>query len=85
MNYGHYGNPVFDSLVKAASQEESARKSKGLWREAMDTLNTDAPAIFLYSLANIAAVSQKLSDVKVDPYSWASGLRDWKVARSGEH
>ena len=48
----------------------------------MDTLNTDAPAIFLYSLANIAAVSQKLSDVKIDPYSWASGLRDWKVSPS---
>ena len=79
LNYGRYRNPVFDSLVKAASLEESAGKSKGLWREAMDTLNTDAPAIFLYSLANIAAVSQKLSDVKIDPYSWASGLRDWKA------
>ncbi|MFL5473235.1 MAG: ABC transporter substrate-binding protein [Gemmatimonadales bacterium] len=79
LNYGHYGNPIFDSLVKAASLQESAGKSKGLWREAMDTLNTDVPAIFLYSLANIAAVSQKLSDVKIDPYSWASGLRDWKV------
>jgi peptide/nickel transport system substrate-binding protein len=79
LNYGHYGNPIFDSLVKAASLEESAGKSKGLWREAMDTLNTDVPAIFLYSLSNIAAVSQKLSDVKIDPYSWASGLRDWRV------
>ena len=85
LNYGHYGNPVFDSLVKAASLEESAGKSKGLWRQAMDTLNTDVPAIFLYSLANIAAVSQKLSDVKIDPYSWASGLRDWKVGPNDRH
>ena len=51
LNYGHYGNPVFDSLVKAASLEESAGKSKGLWREAMDTLsNTETSLIFLSTL-----------------------------------
>ena len=83
LNYGHYGNPVFDSLVQVASLEESAGKAKGLWREAMDTLNADVPAIFLYSLANVAAVSRRLSDVKIDPYSWASGLRNWKVGPSG--
>ena len=49
----------------------------------MDTLNADAPAIFLYSLSNAAAVSRRLSEVKIDPYSWASGLREWKV-REGE-
>jgi len=79
LNYGHYGNPVFDSLLRAASLEESAGRARGLWREAMDTLNTDVPAIFLYSLANVAAVSRRLSNLKMDPYSWASGLREWKV------
>lgn len=79
LNYGHYANAVFDSLLTAASREEDANKARGLWREAMDTLNSDAPAIFLYSLANTAAVSRRLSDVEIDPYSWASGLRSWKV------
>jgi peptide/nickel transport system substrate-binding protein len=79
LNYGHYGNPVFDSLIQVASLEESAGKAKGLWREAMDTLNADVPAIFLYSLANVAAASRRVSDVKIDPYSWVSSLRDWKV------
>jgi peptide/nickel transport system substrate-binding protein len=82
LNYGHYGNPVFDSLVEAAGREENAGKAKGIWREAMDTLNGDVPAIFLYSLANVAAVSRRLDQVKIDPYSWASGMREWKVGPS---
>jgi hypothetical protein len=45
----------------------------------MDTLNSDAPAIFLYALSNVAAVSRRLDDVKIDPYSWISGLRRWKL------
>jgi peptide/nickel transport system substrate-binding protein len=79
LNYGHYSNAAFDSLLQAASREEDTRKAKGLWREGMDTLNADVPAIFLYSLANVAAVSRRLSGVEIDPYSWASGLRTWKV------
>ena len=79
LNYGHYGNSAFDSLLQAAGREENGGSAKGLWRQAMDTLNADAPAIFLYSLANVAAVSRRLGDVKIDPYSWASGLREWRV------
>jgi peptide/nickel transport system substrate-binding protein len=79
LNYGHYGNAVFDSLLQAASREESAGKAKALWREAMNSLNADAPAIFLYSLTNVAAVSRRLDGVEIDPYSWVSGLRTWKV------
>ena len=79
LNYGRYANRAFDSLLQVASQEENTGKAKGLWREAMDTLNGDAPAIFLYSLANVAAASKKLKGVEIDPYSWASGLRSWRV------
>jgi peptide/nickel transport system substrate-binding protein len=80
-NYGHYGNPVFDSLLSAASREQDAGNAKRRWREAMDTLNADAPAIFLYALANTAAVQRRLEGVKLDPYSWLSGLPTWRVDR----
>jgi peptide/nickel transport system substrate-binding protein len=79
VNYGHYSNPVFDSLVSAASREADVGAAKGKWREAMDTLNADAPAIFLYALSNTAAVGRRLEGVKIDPYSWLSGLSEWKV------
>ena len=77
-NYGHYGNPVFDSLLGTASREGDAAGAKRKWREAMDTLNSDAPAIFLYALANVAAANRRVEDVKIDPYSWISGLRSWR-------
>jgi peptide/nickel transport system substrate-binding protein len=80
-NHGHYANPAFDSLLGAALREEGAGDAKRLWREAMDTLNADAPAVFLYSLANVAAVDRRLKDVEIDPYSWASGLPRWGIAR----
>ena len=47
----------------------------------MDTLNADAPAIFLYAPANVAVVSRRVDDVDIDPYSWASGLRRWRADR----
>jgi peptide/nickel transport system substrate-binding protein len=84
LNYGRYGNRVFDSLLQASSAEENAGRAKATWRQTMDTLNSDAPAIFLYALSNIAAVSRRLDDVKIDPYSWISGLRRWKVKEGGQ-
>ena len=78
-NHGRYANPVFDSLARAASRQNDATGAKRLWREAIDTLNADAPAIFLYSLANVAGVSRRLEGVELDPYSWASGLREWRI------
>jgi ABC-type transport system substrate-binding protein len=79
LNYGHYANPVFDSLLGAASREGDVTAARRRWREAMDTLNADAPAIFLYALANNAVVQRRLENVQLDPYSWASGLPEWKI------
>jgi ABC-type transport system substrate-binding protein len=80
-NYGHYANPVFDSLMTGASREGDVGTAKRKWRETMDTLNADAPAIFLYALTNVAAVNRRIQKVEIDPYSWASGLRSWKAGR----
>jgi ABC-type transport system substrate-binding protein len=79
LNYGRYGNPVFDSLLHRARRETGVAAARREWREAMDTLNADAPAIFLYALANRAAVQRRLENVKLDPYSWLSGLRGWRI------
>jgi peptide/nickel transport system substrate-binding protein len=79
LNYGHYADPVFDSLLEAASRESDVAAAKRRWREAMDTLNADAPAIFLYALGNTAVVQRRLENVQLDPYSWISGLSEWKI------
>jgi peptide/nickel transport system substrate-binding protein len=81
LNYGRYGNPVFDSLLDRARREADVAAARRQWRAAMDTLNADAPAIFLYALANRAAVQRRLENVKLDPYSWMSGLSEWRIDR----
>jgi ABC-type transport system substrate-binding protein len=81
-NYGHYGSATFDSLLRAATNEEDVAVARRLWREAMDTLNADVPAVFLYSLVNVAAVQRRLDNVEIDPYSWISGLPQWRLTEN---
>jgi peptide/nickel transport system substrate-binding protein len=79
LNYGRYSNASFDSLLTAASRQPDVRGARRLWRQAMDTLNADAPAIFLYAPANMAAVHRRLGKVTLDPYSWLRGLPEWRI------
>jgi peptide/nickel transport system substrate-binding protein len=79
INYGRYANLAFDSLLARAGREPRVREASALYREAMETLNADAPAIFLYAPANIAVAAERIENVTIDPYSWASGLRDWRA------
>jgi ABC-type transport system substrate-binding protein len=80
INYGHYSSPEFDSLLARAGREPEVEQASALYRQAMETLNADAPAIFLYAPANTAVASRRMKNVEIDPYSWASGLGDWGVA-----
>ena len=77
INYGRYANPAFDSLLAAAGEESDVDRAAASYRRAMDTLNAEAPAIFLYAPSNTAVVSRRIGNVRIDPYSWASGLREW--------
>jgi ABC-type transport system substrate-binding protein len=79
LNHGRYANPVFDSLLAQASRADDVATAKRRWLEAMDTLNADAPAIFLYAPANAAVVQRRLANVRLNPYSWASGLSEWRI------
>ena len=79
INYGRYASPAFDSLLARARREPGIERASALYREAMETLNADAPAIFLYAPANTAVAARRMENVEIDPYSWASGMREWRV------
>jgi ABC-type transport system substrate-binding protein len=79
LNYGGYQSPSFDSLFSRALALPSMTDARLAWREAMDTINAQAPALFLYAPTNVAAVSHRIEGVKIDPYSWMSGLPTWRV------
>jgi peptide/nickel transport system substrate-binding protein len=81
-NYGRYYNPAFDRLfatVMAAPTPEAARTA---WREAMDVMAADQPAIFLYTLTNTAVISHRFANVTIDPYGWVRRLPEWEPAAS---
>jgi peptide/nickel transport system substrate-binding protein len=82
LNYGRWADRSFDSLFARAARAQSVEEARTLYRAAMDTLNAEAPGIFLYAPANVAVVSRRLKGVEIDPYSWASGLRRWRAERS---
>jgi len=79
LNYGHYANPAVDSLLGAASRARDAGEARRLWHRALDSLNADAPALYLFAPTNIAAVSNRLGNVTINPYAWLSELPGWTV------
>jgi peptide/nickel transport system substrate-binding protein len=80
LNYTHYRSPVFDSLFRRASSVTgSVIAARAAWRDAMTQLNRDAPAIWLYTPTNVAAISKRVEGVEIDPYSWLAGIGTWKV------
>jgi peptide/nickel transport system substrate-binding protein len=79
LNYTRYRNPVFDSLFnRAVRSSGSAADARAAWNAALDVLDTDVPAIWLYNPVQVAAVSRRFAGVAIDPYSWLSGLPDWR-------
>lgn len=78
-NFGRYYNPEFERLVDRAIAAPTQNQARGLWRAAINTINADAPGIFLYSLENVAAVHKRIDNVQIRPDSWAALLRTWRI------
>jgi ABC-type transport system substrate-binding protein len=83
-NFGRYQNSGFDSLLARAEGASESEAARTLYREALDTLNADAPAIFLYAPSSVAAIRRTLQDVRLNPYSWVSEIPDWRLVQPGE-
>jgi peptide/nickel transport system substrate-binding protein len=79
INYGHYANGRFDSLFALAGREAEPARAGALYRQAIEVLNADAPALFLFAPANVAVVSRRVQGLEINPYGWVSGLRTWRV------
>ena len=79
LNFGHYADPAFDSLLSAAGGSVEPTRARQLYTEAFDTLAADAPAIFLYTLTNTAAIQRRLTNVTIDPFSWLATLPTWTI------
>jgi peptide/nickel transport system substrate-binding protein len=81
-NFGRYANPEADRLVDAALAARDRPLARARWREAIATINADAPAIWLYAPVAVAAVHRRFDNVSVRPDQWAAALWTWRVKPS---
>jgi peptide/nickel transport system substrate-binding protein len=78
-NYGRYENPGFERLVDHAIATANRADAKRTWRAAIEVLNQDAPAVFLFAPRNFAAVDRRVTDVTIRPDSWLVLLYTWRI------
>lgn len=79
LNYSRYDNPAFDALFSQALAAPDSAAAAPLFAAALDTLNADAPALFLYAPVQTAGVARRIEGVTINPYSWLSGLPTWRA------
>ena len=78
-NWLRYANPEFERQVERASTAGGRDAARAAWRPAIEILNGDAPAVFLYSPDNVAAVHSRVADVRIRPDSWWALVRTWRI------
>jgi len=79
-NYGRYDNPAFEQALEHASMATgSPEQVKAAWRSALEIINADAPAIWLFAPTSNAAVHKRVADVRIRPDSWWALIWTWKI------
>jgi len=78
-NIGAYDDPAFQTLTAAAMRQPTRAGAAPLWRRALEQLNADAPAVFLFSPRNEAAFSDRVDDVTIRPDSWLATVTTWRL------
>jgi peptide/nickel transport system substrate-binding protein len=79
LNHGRWSSPSFDADVELALTAPDLATARRRWRAALDTLAAEAPAIFLYTPEQRAAVQRRIGGVEINPYSWLEGVEKWTV------
>lgn len=74
-NVAYYCDPKVDSLL-ALGQRQPA-EARSLYREAVQVLTSDVPAVFLYSLTNPYTVASRIHRVELNAIGPFSALWRW--------
>ncbi len=76
-NVAQYCNPAVDSLIDQAMASRTG--ALPLWREAVRTINSDAPAVFLFAPVTGVILHQRFTDLTLRPEAIWSQLWRWRV------
>jgi peptide/nickel transport system substrate-binding protein len=80
-NYGSYENPVFDANVDSALNSFDPAKRKSYFTAAYQTIDQDAPAIWLAELKQIIGYHSRLQLATLRPDAWWAHIPEWSIPR----
>lgn len=83
LNFGRYTNPEFDTALAQAVGTVDTAEARRWWRAALDLLNADVPAVWLYSPMTDVVAHRRLQDAAFQPFAWLLDLPAWRLASAG--
>lgn len=79
LNHGQWSDATFDSLLNAAAAARTADEARRRYRAALDRLEGEAPAVFLFTpVARLGRSRRVEVTAPVDPFSWLEGVTRWR-------
>lgn len=76
-NAGGYSNPTIDALLAEGIVTAEFEARKAIYDQFQEELYADPNFVILYSPYALSAVSEKLTDVELGPYSTLWNLHNW--------
>jgi peptide/nickel transport system substrate-binding protein len=80
-NFGSYVSPAFDAKVEEAAAANDLGAARSLWHEAIEIINQDAPAVWLFAPNTVAAANRRIENVTLRPDEWWSSLWTWSAGK----
>lgn len=78
-NFVNYRNTNVDSLLMEAHVTNDFDKRRAIYKTLHETISSDAPYVFLWTLKHHAAYSQHISNIKIEPFAFFKHVTEWQV------
>lgn len=78
-NYGSYSNPSVDQIVHEALSTFDRDAARREWKRAIDLINADAPAIWVYAMTPVAGLHGRIENVSFGSDEWWKTIWQWRV------
>jgi peptide/nickel transport system substrate-binding protein len=78
-NYGRYVSAAFDAAVAAALDARDLAAARAHWRDALEIVVADAPAVWMSASGPKAGVHRRLADVTIRGDNVTATLPQWTV------
>ncbi|MEX2110932.1 MAG: peptide ABC transporter substrate-binding protein [Gemmatimonadaceae bacterium] len=78
-NFGSYTNEVFDAQLDEALGARDPETARAKFTRAYETINDDAPAIWLYEPKTVIGIHRRIRTTSLRPGAWWFDLASWWI------